>query len=56
MTPGQVAYEAYRADAGGHSLATGDELPEWPLIPRRTQQCWESAAAAVRRWIIGEGG
>lgn len=55
MTPGQVAYEAYCADAGGRSIATGDELPDWAHLPRRIQQCWESAAAAVRRWIIGGG-
>lgn len=47
-TPGQVAYEAYRDEAGGVSLATGDPLPEFAELSYAIRAAWEAAADAVR--------
>jgi hypothetical protein len=44
---GQIAYEAYRADAGGKSLATGAPIPEWDGLKSEIQHAWEAAAKAV---------
>lgn len=56
---GQVAYEEYRAAAGGVSLATGAPLPEWAALRLEIQSGWERAAAAAveaarRRRLTGE--
>jgi hypothetical protein len=48
-TPGQVAYEAYRAAAGGRSLAAGDPLPEFEDLPAAIRRAWEAVADAVCR-------
>lgn len=44
---GRTAYEAYVADAGGRSLATGDELPAWHALPYAIRCAWCAAADAV---------
>jgi hypothetical protein len=46
---GQIAYEAYRSDAGGKSLATGQPIPEWDGLKSEIQHAWEAAAKAVVR-------
>ena len=47
MTLAQVAYEAYSEQAGGRSLATGAELPEWDALPAPIREAWEVAILAV---------
>jgi hypothetical protein len=43
----QIAYEAYFEKAGGKSLATGQPLPAWHVLPVEIQEAWEAAATAV---------
>ena len=43
----QLAYEAYVADAGGVSLATGAPLPGWADLPEAIQRAWSAVAVAV---------
>jgi len=44
---GQVAYEAYSANTGGRSLASGDDLPMWGDLQDVYQTAWIAAARAV---------
>lgn len=44
---GRVAYEAYREQAGGRSLASGEQLPSWTGQRTEVQRAWEVAARAV---------
>ena len=44
---GQVAYEAYSANTGGKSLATGDDLPMWGNLQDVYHTAWIAAARAV---------
>lgn len=46
-SPGQIAYEAYRNDAGGRSIATGAALPTWDDMGSRMRRAWENSAKAV---------
>jgi hypothetical protein len=46
---GQVAYEAYSDAAGGRSLISGLELPEWHDLTDDLQTAWRAAASAVRQ-------
>lgn len=43
----EKAYEAYRADAGGVSLASGQPIPGWNKLPMPIQKAWGAAADAV---------
>ena len=43
----QIAYEAYRNHTGGKSLATGQNIPEWPDLAPVIKAAWEAAANAV---------
>jgi hypothetical protein len=48
---GQLAYDAYRAQTGGKSLATGDPLPIWFDLCRSKPEIarsWVATARAVR--------
>lgn len=45
---GAAAYEAYRAQSGGKSLATGAPIPAWSALPPPIQAAWETAAAAAK--------
>jgi len=42
-----IAYEAYRNHTGGKSLATGQNIPEWPDLAPVIQEAWRAAANAV---------
>jgi hypothetical protein len=44
---GQVAYEAYSANTGGKSLATGDNLPAWGDLGDAYKTAWIAAAREV---------
>jgi hypothetical protein len=44
---GQVAYEAYSANTGGKSLATGDNLPVWGDLGDAYKAAWVAAAREV---------
>jgi hypothetical protein len=44
---GQVAYEAYSANTGGKSLATGDTLPAWGDLGDAYKTAWIAAAREV---------
>lgn len=46
-SPGQVNYDAYADRAGGRSLISGTELPEWEMLPSVIQDAWEAGANAV---------
>lgn len=52
---GQVGYEAYASDAGGHSLVTGDPLPEWQRLSPDIRAAWRAAAEAIHQQLIEEG-
>jgi ATP-dependent protease Clp ATPase subunit len=41
-----VAYEAYRKQAGGKSLVTGEDLPSFGALPDSIRDAW--AAVAIR--------
>jgi hypothetical protein len=44
---GQVAYDAYAANTGGKSLATGDDLPLWADLGDAFKTAWIAAARTV---------
>lgn len=44
---GQIAYEAYRRHTNGVSLATGDNIPPWDLLPVEIKDAWVAAGRAV---------
>jgi len=44
----QAAYEAYRAQSGGKSLATGAPIPDWSKLSEAIQQGWQVAASAAK--------
>lgn len=46
---GQIAYTAYRDDAGGKSLITGDEIPTFINLRVDMQNAWIAAARAVAK-------
>jgi hypothetical protein len=46
-SPGQVNFEGYAEQTENRSLATGDELPVWDMLPRDIQDAWDAGAAAV---------
>jgi len=45
---GRIAYEAYCANTGGRSLATGDDLPPWDQLGDEYKTAWIAAAQEVR--------
>ena len=48
---GRTAYEAYSANTGGRSLASGDDLPMWDDLQDVYKTAWIAAALAV---VAGE--
>jgi hypothetical protein len=44
---GQTAYEAYRDQADGRSLVSGEPLPAWPQLNDDIREAWQAAALAV---------
>jgi hypothetical protein len=44
---GQVAYEAYSANTGGKSLASGDDLPAWDQLADVYRTAWIATARDV---------
>jgi hypothetical protein len=44
---GQVAYEAYSANTGGKSLASGDDLPPWDALQDVYRTAWIATAREV---------
>lgn len=44
----EAAYEAYRVQAGGRSLATGQPIPPWAQLPPQIQEAWLAAAGAAK--------
>ncbi len=44
----EAAYEAYRARAGGRSLATGQRIPPWEELAPQMQEAWKVAAGAAK--------
>jgi hypothetical protein len=45
-TPGQAAYEGYRAFSRGKSLISGQPIPEWDVLEDDLTAAWEAAATA----------
>jgi len=45
LTPGQVAYEAYRASLADDSI---DVEETWEDLDESNRKAWEAAAAAVK--------
>jgi hypothetical protein len=43
----RAAYEAYRMQTGGRSLASGDDLPAWEALDSKYHDAWIAAARAV---------
>jgi hypothetical protein len=52
-TIGRPAYEAYRAKAGGVSLVSGAQLPDWEALDEKIKDAWDAAAYAG--WEAKEG-
>lgn len=52
-TIGRAAYEAYRAKAGGVSLVSGTQLPDWDALEEKIKDAWD--AAGVAAWEAKEG-
>lgn len=48
---GQIAYEAYRRESGGMSLATGDLIPLWAGLPANIRAAWDAGAQAVAAYL-----
>ena len=46
-TVAQVGYEAYSAQTGGKSLATGQDLPPFAELTPGIQEAWQAAGTAV---------
>lgn len=46
-TPGQILYEAYKAESGGVSLVSGAVLPAWGDLEYTIQAAWEASADAL---------
>ena len=46
-TPGQVAYDAYRREAGDLAMVCGEYLPDFEDLPAPSRKAWEVAAEAV---------
>lgn len=47
ITPGQAAYEGYRAYSRGKSLISGQPIPGWEVLEDDLVRAWEAAAQAV---------
>lgn len=46
-SPAQIGYDAYSLAAAGHSLVSGDPLPEWKNLPGDVQSAWGAAVDAI---------
>ncbi len=49
---GKAAYEAYRKDAGGKSLVSGQPIPEFDVLPEAIQHAWNEAAHAAAQAFL----
>ena len=45
---GQVCFEAYAERIGNGSLAPGQSLPPWSMLPAPVREAWDFAAQAAR--------
>ena len=50
MNLAQEAYEAYANHTGWKSLATGQPLPQWDVLPPAIQEAWTVSTA----WVVGK--
>ncbi len=48
LSAAEAAYEAYRAQAGGRSLATGAVIPPWAGLMPTIREAWTAAAGAAK--------
>jgi hypothetical protein len=48
---GEILYNAYRDEAGGRSIVTGDFLPDWSALDPRIQAGWVAAWRAGRKAV-----
>lgn len=44
---GEIGYTAYRDQAGGVSLVSGQPIPEWGSLPDPIREAWFAAGAKV---------
>jgi len=44
---GKVAYDGYRKQSGGKSLASGEPIPEWDGLSQPIKDAWAAAGIAV---------
>lgn len=51
---GRIGYEAYRADTGGISLASGAKLPPWGDLNEQVRQAWIAAGSAIGMAVVEE--
>jgi hypothetical protein len=51
---GRLAYEAYAAQTGGVSLASGDRLPSWDALGDEFKTAWVASARTVESAIRQE--
>jgi len=47
----RVAYRSYVKQAGGVSLAPGDQLPDWDDLEPGIQEAWGASATAVATFM-----
>lgn len=47
MTPGEVAYNAYRDSVGGRSMPSTAPIPAFEDLSSGERKAWEAAAEAV---------
>jgi hypothetical protein len=52
-TIGRPTYEAYRAKAGGVSLVSGAQLPDWADLDEKIKDAWDAAGVAAWAWKEG---
>lgn len=51
---GRIGYEAYRAHAGGVSLAHGGTLPLWSELEQKFVNAWDAAGGAIGLELVQE--
>lgn len=49
---GQRAYEAYCEETDWTSIATGQDLPEWELLPDKIQRAWKMVAVDMTKYFL----
>jgi hypothetical protein len=55
MTPGQVAFEAYRKNAN-EKTHDGRQIPEWSALGDSVRSSWEAAGEAIIEEILIDAG